>query len=440
MCRLRKPCLTVMHDSRHGVGQRTGVWPHRACARQHQPPYSNSCHSASASLNPFPIAVGGCHPRASRRLLVLWLLVQRLHRGEEQHLLDGVVVSHQHGQPVDTHAPARRRRQAVLEGLAEVLVDEHGLVVARVLVLGLPLEALALVDGVVELSVRVAHLVLVGEEFEALGEPGVLAVLLGERRHDLGVVADEGGVDALGLEELAHQLVEHSRRRLRWLAFNLVLEQHLLEKIAGLIGVHVGEFDAQRLLESLDHWYPLERRREVDLDLRHALASALGVVFDLVRAVQVHDHLGEHLLGEGHQVVIVGVRPVELARGELGIVRHVHPLVAEEASNLVYAVEAADDEHLEVKLGCHAHVQVAVEVVVVRDEGFCGGASGDHVHHRCLHLQEAVHVEEATHEIDDLGARHEDIARRGVEDEVQVALAVARLLVDQTVGGLGHHV
>eukprot|EP00964_Phaeocystis_antarctica_P090174 scaffold57667_cov58-Phaeocystis_antarctica.AAC.1 len=132
-----------------------------------------------------------------------------------------------------------------------------------------------------------------------------------------------------------------------------------------------------------------------------------------------------------------------------------------------------------------------------------GGASGDHVHHGRLDLEEAVHVEEAAHEVDDLGARHEDVARRckmhscicaqleggwqpwpgwvgaaagapsatsppapapapaaaslpagptqgpagrlvhmprtGVEDEVEVALAVARLLVDQTCAerGLG---
>ena len=40
-----------------------------------------------------------------------------------------------------------------------------------------------------------------------------------------------------------------------------------------------------------------------------------------------------------------------------------------------------------------------------------GGAAGDHIHHRGLDLEEAVHVEEAAHEVDDLGTGDEDVAR-----------------------------
>ena len=43
------------------------------------------------------------------------------------------------------------------------------------------------------------------------------------------------------------------------------------------------------------------------------------------------DHRREHLLCESDEVVVVGVGPVEFARGELGVVRHVHALVPEEA-------------------------------------------------------------------------------------------------------------
>jgi len=35
------------------------------------------------------------------------------------------------------------------------------------------------------------------------------------------------------------------------------------------------------------------------------------VQLDLVRAADVEHHLGEELLGEGHQVVVVGVCPVQ---------------------------------------------------------------------------------------------------------------------------------
>jgi hypothetical protein len=47
---------------------------------------------------------------------------------------------------------------------------------------------------------------------------------LGERRHDLRVVADEGRVDALVLQELANQLVQQACWRLgRW-AVDIVLD------------------------------------------------------------------------------------------------------------------------------------------------------------------------------------------------------------------------
>lgn len=63
----------------------------------------------------------------------------------------------------------------------------------------LVLEHLALLDGVVELGVRVADLAAVDEELEALCEAGLASVPLGERRHDLRVVADEARVQQLRL-------------------------------------------------------------------------------------------------------------------------------------------------------------------------------------------------------------------------------------------------
>lgn len=51
-------------------------------------------------------------------------LIQRLHSGEQQDLPDGIGVGEQHGQTVDTHAPACGWRQAVLQRLAEVLVNK----------------------------------------------------------------------------------------------------------------------------------------------------------------------------------------------------------------------------------------------------------------------------------------------------------------------------
>ena len=103
----------------------------------------------------------------------------------------------------------------------------------------------------------------------------------------------------------------------------------------------------------------------------------------------------EQLLGERHQVVVVGVGLVELEHRELGVVLRRDPLVAEVAVDLVDALEAADDQALQVQLGRDAQVEVHVERVVVGDEGPRRGAAGDRLHHRRLDLEEAARVEEA---------------------------------------------
>ena len=98
----------------------------------------------------------------------------------------------------------------------------------------------------------------------------------------------------------------------------------------------------------------------------------------------------DEFFGELHQVVVVGVGLVELEHGELGVVPGADAFVAEVAVDLVDAVEAADDQALEVELGRDAQEEVEVERVVVRGEGLRGCASGDLVHHRGFDFEVAA--------------------------------------------------
>jgi hypothetical protein len=82
-----------------------------------------------------------------------------------------------------------------------------------------------------------------------------------------------------------------------------------------------------------------------------------------------------------------------------------------------------------VELRRDAHEQSHIQIVVMGGEGLGGGASRDHVHHRRLDLEKAELVKEAAHVGDDLRAHLELLAHLRVDDEVQVALAVPRLLV-----------
>ena len=148
-------------------------------------------------------------------------------------------------------------------------------------------------------------------------------------------------------------------------------------------------------------------------------------------------HPADHLLGHVHQVVVVRVRLVELAGRELRVVRQVDALVAELAADLVHAVDAADDEHLEVEFRGHAHKQLLAQVVVPRLKRLCRGAPRQLVHHRGLHLQKLPRVEVAADVLDDLGPDHEDVARARVCQQVEVALPEPRLRVGEGADGHG---
>ena len=104
---------------------------------------------------------------------------------------------------------------------------------------------------------------------------------------------------------------------------------------------------------------------------------------------------GDELLGAAHRVVVVGVRLVPLEHRELGVVLERDALVAEVLADLVDALEAADDQPLEVQLGGDPQVEVAVELVVVRRERAGVGAAVERLQDRRLDLDEAGGVEVA---------------------------------------------
>src|SRR5690242_20224905 len=74
------------------------------------------------------------------------------HLREEDHIADRGLIGQEHDQAIDADPLPRRRRHAVLERAAEVLVVVHGLVVARALGLDLLGEARPLIERIVELG------------------------------------------------------------------------------------------------------------------------------------------------------------------------------------------------------------------------------------------------------------------------------------------------
>jgi len=209
------------------------------------------------------------------------LRVERLHGGEEEDLLDVVLVGEEHDEAIDTETPATSGRQAVLHGRAETLVNGLSLVVTGSAVGDLALEQPPLYDGIVQLGVGVADLATSNEELETLSERGSAAVVLGERRHDLGVISDEGGRDALGLNEVANELVEQASVGERRTALDAVLLALHLEELVGLSGAKVrGELDAELLLEGGNHGDAGEGRSEVNVELGDDELEGEGIKLD----------------------------------------------------------------------------------------------------------------------------------------------------------------
>ena len=56
---------------------------------------------------------------------------------------------------------------------------------------------------------------------------------------------------------------------------------------------------------------------------------------------------------------------------------HSPSLLPKLAADFVYSIDAADNEHLVVEFGSHAHVTIDVQFVVVSDERLCCRATCD---------------------------------------------------------------
>ena len=191
-----------------------------------------------------------------------------LHGGEEKHLLDVIRICQQHSQTIDAHAPSSGRWQAVFESLDEGLIDALCLIISGIFGSCLLLEAFELDLRVVQLGVRVNELVLVREQLEALCQALLRAMPFGQWTHQLGVIDDEAGADALGLQILADKLVNQTGGRARVRALNVLLDTQLVEEFACFLSLEVtapGQLDTESLLKSLHHFNSAEWRREIDL-------------------------------------------------------------------------------------------------------------------------------------------------------------------------------
>ena len=348
-----------------------------------------------------------------------------LHVREQQHVANARGVSEQHHHAVDTDANAARRRHAVFQGAHVVFVIFHGLIVAAGLFSHLGGKALGLVNRVVKLGERVGVFVAGDNELEAMREARIVFIALGERRNLNGVIAHERGVHDGVFAEL---VVDFSNELAR-----SPLGFHFQALAARGFGQHVdrrvdGNLEAQNLRNDIGHGTACPLARQIDL--LALVLNDLGVA---------HRGIGglDNALSERLHAVEVAVGAVRLHGGELGVVRKVHALVAENAADLEHALEATNQAALQMELGGNAQVAFLVKRIEMRNERLSRSAALNGLQNRRFNFHIAVRLHVTAERGKDGGALAEGVAHVFVHDEVDIALAVTGLFIGEAVELLG---
>ncbi len=341
---------------------------------------------------------------------------------EQHHLPHRALPAEQHRQPVDPHAEPARRRHPILHCRQELLVQPVE-VLLRVLQPQrfLLLEPPPLLDRVVQLRERVAHLHARHEPLEPLHVPVPAQLPLRQRRHLDRVVHEERRLHQVRLHLVAQQLVDQPSPAvlLRHHHAQLPHPRRQRRRVPVLVDV-----DA-RVLE--------DGRAQVQSPPRRPHVDRRAAVLDLRRAQQFRREPRHHRLHQRHDVVVVRVRLVALHRRELRVVRGVEALVAEDPPDLVHPVQPADDAPLQVQLRRDAQVQRAAQRVVLRHEGPRVGARRDGQQDGRLHLQVVATVHEPPDRRHQPAPQHEPLPHLVVRDQVRLPLPQPLLHVLQPV-------
>lgn len=238
----------------------------------------------------------------------------------------------------------------------------------------------------------------------------------------MGVVGDESRLDIFALALLAEDFVDEFS-----FAHRVVdLDAEIAGSTAQCVLVHHVDIDAGVLEDGLAHGDALVGGLEV---------NDVVADFDGCRAVDVEAYLLEHLLGEVHHPVIILIADVDLHAGELGIVGAVHSLVAEILRELINPLETAYDEAFQIELVGDAQVERYVESVVVGYERTGRSAPRNRLEYGGLDLHIAVAVEIGAHRVVDFRALDENLLDAVIDNEVDIAAAVAQLGVIESVVG-----
>ena len=290
------------------------------------------------------------------------------------------------------------------------------------------LERLALFERIVLLGVARAELAAADDELEDVHQSRIVLACLGERNKLVRQARHEGRLAQIFLDELVVDLVREHERILDVvkLEIGLLLASHGFGFVKLSLKRKLEPVLAHEFLDKILIGYAAVRRIEVDDLLALAVLDLTGTDD---RVAQVRNQAFDDRFHRS----AVAIRLIDFKNRELGIVTAVDTLVAEILAELEDLVHSADEQTLQVKLRGDAQHHLLVERVEMRFKGLRRRASGLRLQNRGFDFMKAFRPQILARLLKDIRTHEEAIAGLVVGHEIDVAAAVALLLVGKTV-------
>src|SRR5665647_1125021 len=133
----------------------------------------------------------------------------------------------------------------------------------------------------------------------------------------------------------------------------------------------------------------------------------------------------DHLFGHFHHPVVVFVGHIDLHDSKFRIVGTVHPFVPEIFGKFVNTFKSTYNQSFQIEFVGNPEVEGNIQSIVMGNERPCCSTSWNGLQNGSLYLQITFLVEKLPHVIDNLRTLYKYIPYLGIDDKVQVPLAVA---------------
>ena len=194
------------------------------------------------------------------------------------------------------------------------------------------------------------------------------------------------------------------------------------------VGHLAGDFDVgdifkigtAEFLNGFDHGHAVPRRRQIDFFID---------IGQLHRAVQHVGQFRDHVFRNVDDIFQITVSLVQFDRRKFRIMTGIDAFITEAAVHFKNAFQAADEEAFEVEFRSDAQEDIHIEGIVMGLERTGRSTAGNGMEHRRFDFKEVAVIEVLTNAFDDFRTLDEGIRDFRIDDEVEVALTIARFLI-----------